>query len=69
VAAAQALGVGMVHQHGMLVPTLSLADNAALGREPGRGGRYDRAAAARALVAAAAASWGRPSIPTRWPAS
>ncbi len=55
VAAAQALGVGMVHQHGMLVPTLSLADNAALGREPGRGGRYDRAAAARSLVAAAEA--------------
>ncbi|MBL8623698.1 MAG: ATP-binding cassette domain-containing protein [Myxococcales bacterium] len=54
VAQAQARGVGMVHQHGMLVPTLTLADNAALGHEPVRGGRYDRAAAARALVAAAA---------------
>ena len=54
VVGAQARGVGMVHQHGMLVPTLTLADNAALGHEPVRGGRYDRAAAARALVAAAA---------------
>ncbi|HVV85209.1 MAG TPA: ATP-binding cassette domain-containing protein, partial [Kofleriaceae bacterium] len=33
--AAQAAGVGMVHQHGMLVPTLTLAENAALGHEGG----------------------------------
>ena len=39
VAGAQARGVGMVHQHGMLVPTLTLADNAALGHEPVRGAR------------------------------
>ncbi|MBK9037341.1 MAG: ATP-binding cassette domain-containing protein [Myxococcales bacterium] len=54
VARAQALGVGMVHQHGMLVPTLTLAENAALGHEPMRGGLLDRAGAGRALVAAAA---------------
>ncbi|MEZ4399837.1 MAG: ATP-binding cassette domain-containing protein [Kofleriaceae bacterium] len=54
VAQAQALGVGMVHQHGMLVPTLTLAENAALGHEPGRAGWLDRRAAGRALVAAAA---------------
>jgi ABC-type uncharacterized transport system ATPase subunit len=53
VAGAQRRGVGMVHQHGMLVPTLSLVDNAMLGHEPTRwGGRLDRAAARRALVAA-----------------
>src|SRR5688572_10589457 len=34
VVAAQAMGIGMVHQHGMLVPTLTLAENAALGHEP-----------------------------------
>jgi len=53
VAGAQALGVGMVHQHGMLVPTLTLAENAVLGREPMHHGLVDRARAARELVAAA----------------
>jgi ABC-type uncharacterized transport system ATPase subunit len=35
--AAIAAGVGVVHQHFMLVPTLSVADNVALGAEPRRG--------------------------------
>lgn len=53
VAGAQRRGVGMVHQHGMLVPSLSLVDNAMLGREPTRGlGWLDRAAARRAVIAA-----------------
>ncbi len=39
-------GVGMVHQHFMLVPTLTVAENLVLGREPRRGIRLDRAAAA-----------------------
>ena len=39
-------GVGMVHQHFMLVPTLTVAENLVLGREPRRGVRLDRAAAA-----------------------
>jgi ABC-type uncharacterized transport system ATPase subunit len=38
-------GVGMVHQHFMLVPTLTVAENLVLGREPRRGLRLDRAAA------------------------
>ena len=40
-----ALGVGMVHQHFMLVPTLTVAENLVLGREPRKGVRMDRAAA------------------------
>src|SRR5918911_1310622 len=46
-AAAIAAGVGMVHQHFMLVPTLTVADNLVLGREPTRGGRLDVARAVR----------------------
>ena len=38
-------GVGMVHQHFMLVPTLTVAENLVLGREPRRGVRLDRVAA------------------------
>ncbi len=38
-------GIGMVHQHFMLVPTLSVADNVFLGHEPRRGLLYDRARA------------------------
>ncbi len=38
-------GIGMVHQHFMLVPTLSVADNVFLGQEPRRGPLYDRARA------------------------
>jgi len=42
-----AAGVGMVHQHFMLVPTLTVAENVVLGREPVRAGRFDRARAER----------------------
>jgi simple sugar transport system ATP-binding protein len=35
-------GVGMVHQHFMLVPTLTVAENMMLGREPTTGGQIDR---------------------------
>ena len=38
-------GVGMVHQHFMLVPTLTVAENIVLGREPVRRGVFDRARA------------------------
>jgi simple sugar transport system ATP-binding protein len=44
-AEAIAAGVGMVHQHFMLVPTLTVAENVALGREPVSGGTFDRARA------------------------
>src|SRR4051812_12487125 len=41
-AQAIAAGVGMVHQHFMLVPTLSVAENVVLGTEPRRGLVLDR---------------------------
>ncbi len=63
VAAAQARGVGMVHQHGMLVPTLTLAENAVLGREPLRHGLIDGERAARELIAAGA-RLGQTLVPT-----
>ncbi|MHB1223412.1 MAG: ABC transporter ATP-binding protein [Gemmatimonadaceae bacterium] len=49
-AAAIAAGVGMVHQHFMLVPTLTVAENVVLGREPRRGLRFDRARAEREVA-------------------
>ncbi|MBI3569436.1 MAG: ABC transporter ATP-binding protein [Gemmatimonadetes bacterium] len=46
-AEAIASGVGMVHQHFMLVPTLTVAENVVLGREPVSVGTFDRARAVR----------------------
>jgi simple sugar transport system ATP-binding protein len=46
-AQAIAAGVGMVHQHFMLVPTLTVAENAVLGTEPRRGLVFDRDRARR----------------------
>ncbi|MFI5246707.1 MAG: ABC transporter ATP-binding protein [Gemmatimonadales bacterium] len=46
-AAAIDAGVGMVHQHFMLVPTLTVAENVVLGREPVHAGTFDRAQAVR----------------------
>ena len=43
--AAIAAGVGVVHQHFMLVPTLTVAENLVLGKEPTRGGQIDFARA------------------------
>src|SRR3984957_3340319 len=40
-----ALGVGMVHQHFMLVPVMTVAENIVLGQEPSRRGRLDLKAA------------------------
>ncbi len=42
---AAAAGIGMVHQHFSLVPSLTVAENVILGREPTRAGLIDRAAA------------------------
>ncbi len=44
-ARAIALGLGMVHQHFMLVPTLTVNENVVLGAEPRRGPWLDRRAA------------------------
>ncbi|MFC9897418.1 ABC transporter ATP-binding protein [Nocardia sp. NPDC127579] len=44
-----AAGIGMVHQHFKLVGPFSVADNVQLGREHGRAGILDRAAARRAV--------------------
>ena len=38
-------GIGVVHQHFMLVPTLTVAENIVLGMEPVRNGRFDYAKA------------------------
>jgi ABC-type uncharacterized transport system ATPase subunit len=46
-AQAIAAGVGMVHQHFMLVPTLTVAENVVLGREPISVGTFDNARAVR----------------------
>ncbi|HEX8671212.1 MAG TPA: ATP-binding cassette domain-containing protein, partial [Longimicrobium sp.] len=46
-AQAIAAGVGMVHQHFMLVPTLTVAENVVLGTEPRRGLVLDRERARR----------------------
>ncbi|MCL6452644.1 MAG: ABC transporter ATP-binding protein [Alicyclobacillus sp.] len=43
-------GIGMVHQHFMLIPALTVADNVVLGEEPGRI-RYDRKEAVRRVRA------------------
>jgi simple sugar transport system ATP-binding protein len=45
-----AAGIGMVHQHFMLVPPLTIAENIALGAEPRRGPIFDRARAERAVA-------------------
>lgn len=43
-------GVGMVHQHFMLVPTLTVAENVMLGRELTKRGQLDRARAEREVA-------------------
>ncbi len=47
---AMAAGIGMVHQHFMLVPVFTVAENVMLGHEPSRGGGVLNMAAARDMV-------------------
>ena len=42
-----AKGIGMVHQHFMQVPSLTIAENVTLGMEPGKGGFYNKQEAIR----------------------
>jgi general nucleoside transport system ATP-binding protein len=62
--AAQAIdaSVGMVHQHFMLVPTLTIAENVILGREPTRGLAIDMARAQREVEGAAERSGFRMNV-------
>jgi general nucleoside transport system ATP-binding protein len=63
-AAAMRLGLGMVHQHFMLVGPLTVAENVTLGNEPrDRLGRFDRAAAEK-RVRELSTRYGLPVDPT-----
>jgi ABC-type uncharacterized transport system ATPase subunit len=49
--AAISLGIGMVHQHFMLIPVFTVGENVMLGREPvAPGGFYDRAKARKEIA-------------------
>lgn len=50
VADAHRLGIAMVHQHFMLFPSLTVAENLTIGREPRRRGLVDRDAARRTVT-------------------
>ncbi len=58
---AEALGLGMVHQHYTLVGPLTVAENVVLGREPRRIGLLDRARAEREVAEVSA----RHGLPVR----
>jgi general nucleoside transport system ATP-binding protein len=45
-----AAGIGVVHQHFMLVPPLTVAENIVLGKEPAWGPQFDRARAIREVT-------------------
>lgn len=57
-----AAGIGMVFQHFMLVPPLTVAENIVLGMEPARGLMFDRAAAVQ-LVREVSKRYGLPIDP------
>lgn len=57
-AAAIRLGLGMVHQHFMLIDTLTVAENVVLGMEPVRAGVFTDGTAAAEKVAALSAEYG-----------
>src|SRR5690554_4426672 len=51
-------GIGMVHQHFMLIPVFTVAENVMLGNEPTRAGGLLDLAAARELVSSISARFG-----------
>ena len=60
--AALKLGIGMVHQHFMLVPSLTVAENMVFGMEPTKGGIFDYKEAVR-LTEEVARKYGLPIDP------
>lgn len=60
--AALKLGIGMVHQHFMLVPSLTVAENMVFGMEPTKGGIFDYKEAVR-LTEEVAQKYGLPIDP------
>ncbi len=56
--AAIRLGIGMVHQHFMLVPSLTVAENVVLGREPTRGAGVVEGAAETRITQELSARYG-----------
>ena len=59
------LGIGMVHQHFMLVPVMTVAENIVLASEPRKGMLLDTKAAAPARARAVGPLRARASIPRR----
>ena len=57
------LGIGMVHQHFMLIPPLTVAENIVLGREPGGVGSAFNTRKARADIKALSKQYGLPIDP------
>jgi simple sugar transport system ATP-binding protein len=57
-------GIGMVHQHFMLFPSFTVAENVVAGSEPSKGIRFDRAAAAE-RVRELGQKYGMPLDPLR----
>lgn len=57
------LGIGMVHQHFMLIPPLTVAENIVLGREPGGLGATYNLKKARADILALSKQYGLPIDP------
>ncbi|MNH78206.1 Ribose import ATP-binding protein RbsA [compost metagenome] len=57
-------GIGMVHQHFMLFPSFSIAENIVIGREPGTAGRFNRKEAA-AVVRDLSVQYGMPVDPLK----
>lgn len=59
------LGIGMVHQHFMLIPPLTVAENIVLGREPGGLGSTYNLKKARADILALSKQYGLPIDPDK----
>ena len=57
------LGIGMVHQHFMLIPPLTVAENIVLGHEPGGVGSFYEVKKARQLILELSKQYGLPIDP------